>query len=349
MQGNIFPLFPRTRYQGSKYKIVDWIIEGTKSLEFNTILDAFGGTGVVGYNYKLQGKNVIYNDLLKFNSIIGKALIENQGILLEEKEVNELLKKSVRGHNDFIQNVYKNVFFLDYENAWLDDMVYKISNIQNPYKRAIAWFAVIQSCIIKRPYNLFHRANLATRTAQVNRTFGNKTTWDKPFDYYFKKFVMEANMAVFNSGGKTLVLNQDATTIDLNLYKFDAVYIDTPYISNKGIGTDYLDFYGFLEGLVNYNNWDSQILYNYKHKPLKGKGNKSWTGKNEIYYSFDKLFKHYKDKKMIISYRNDGIPAIDELIDMLNGYKKYITKIYGRDYKYVLSKKQSKEMLIIAQ
>lgn len=44
--------FPQTRYQGSKSKIVDWILESTKNLEINTILDAFGGTGVVGYNFK---------------------------------------------------------------------------------------------------------------------------------------------------------------------------------------------------------------------------------------------------------------------------------------------------------
>ena len=37
--------FPSTRYQGSKLKFVDWIWNCIKDVPFNTVLDAFGGTG----------------------------------------------------------------------------------------------------------------------------------------------------------------------------------------------------------------------------------------------------------------------------------------------------------------
>jgi len=39
------------------------------------------------------------------------------------------------------------------------------------------------------------------------------------------------------------------TFFDLDI-KTDLVYIDTPYISAKGIGVNYFDFYHFLEGIV---------------------------------------------------------------------------------------------------
>ncbi|PJC49438.1 hypothetical protein CO033_01515 [Candidatus Nomurabacteria bacterium CG_4_9_14_0_2_um_filter_32_10] len=39
---NEFGVFPSTRYQGSKNKILDWISYSTKDLNFNTVLDAFG-------------------------------------------------------------------------------------------------------------------------------------------------------------------------------------------------------------------------------------------------------------------------------------------------------------------
>ena len=55
--------FPNTRYQGSKAKIVDWIWENIKDLEFNTVLDRCGGTGRVSYELKKNGKEVIYNDI----------------------------------------------------------------------------------------------------------------------------------------------------------------------------------------------------------------------------------------------------------------------------------------------
>ena len=70
--------FPSTRYQGSKQKFVDWIWQCVKDIPFYTVLDAFGGTGCVSYKMKEEGKKVTYNDILPFNSIIGKALIEKR-------------------------------------------------------------------------------------------------------------------------------------------------------------------------------------------------------------------------------------------------------------------------------
>ena len=70
--------FPTTRYQGSKSKIVKWIWKNIKDIEFESVLDAFGGTGIVGYFLKMKDKQVFYNDILKFNYYIGTALIENE-------------------------------------------------------------------------------------------------------------------------------------------------------------------------------------------------------------------------------------------------------------------------------
>jgi hypothetical protein len=38
--------FPRTRYQGSKYKLQDWIKHHLESLDSNTALDAFKSEGL---------------------------------------------------------------------------------------------------------------------------------------------------------------------------------------------------------------------------------------------------------------------------------------------------------------
>jgi len=101
-----------------------------------------------------------------------------------------------------------------------------------------------QACIIKRPYNLFHRKNLYIRFAEVERSFGNKTTWDKPFGNWFRAFVAEANSAVFDNGLQNRALNLDAIQVP---GEFDLVYVDTPYISSRGVALDYLSFYHFLE------------------------------------------------------------------------------------------------------
>jgi hypothetical protein len=56
------PIFLSTRFQGSKLKIVDWIWEAIRYLEFHTAFDAFGGAGSIGYMLKESGKKVSYSE-----------------------------------------------------------------------------------------------------------------------------------------------------------------------------------------------------------------------------------------------------------------------------------------------
>lgn len=340
--------FPSTRYQGSKAKIVDWIWENIKDLEFNTVLDLFGGTGCVSHKLKKNGKEVIYNDILKFNSIIGKALIENNGEIITEYDIEKILTKNSNYYPTFIKENFSDVFYLDEENEWLDYVSYNIRNMDNEYKKCMAYFALFQSCIIKRPYNLFHRANLYVRTSEVKRGFGNKTTWDKSFEEHFRNFIDEANKAVFNNNKKCVSLNYNARNFPVEIYKPDLVYIDTPYINAKGVGTDYLDFYHFLEGMVMYDEWEDLILHKYKHKTIKGKGENPWNNKKKILEEFDNLFNKFKDSILVISYRDNGIPTHEEIIDLLKKYKSEVIDV-SKEYKYVLSNEKSNEMLIIAK
>lgn len=340
------PVFPSTRFQGSKFKIVDWIWEVIKGLKFHTVLDAFGGTGSVAYMLKEKGKRVTYNDILKFNYYIGLALIENDEITLSDEDVRFLLTR----HNDvayptFITDTFKDIYYTDEENRWIDMVVTNIKSMNNIYKQAMAYFALFQACIIKRPFNLFHRKNLYLRFAKVKRGFGNKSTWDTHFEIHFRKFVEEVNNAVFFNGQENRALNLDVFDIEGN---FDLVYIDTPYISKKGVGVDYLGFYHFLEGLVNYEKWHSMIDYKTKHRKLKSKPSE-WIDKNTIYSAFDRLFKKFQKSIFVVSYRSDGIPSPNELVDMLRKYKRTIHQIKRKNYKYVLSKNELEEIILIGE
>lgn len=338
--------FPSTRFQGSKLKIVDWIWDAIKSLEFNTVLDAFGGTGSIGYMLKQKGKKVTYNDILKFNWYIGLALIENDQIKLTEKDVDFVLAKhKTIAYPTFIYDTFKDIYFTDEENKWIDMVVTNIGLLNDIYKKSIAYFALFQACIIKRPFNLFHRKNLYIRCSEVERNFGNKVTWDTPFEIHFRKFVDEANQAVFSNGQQNKALNLDIFDIRV---KHDLVYIDTPYISKHGVGVDYFAFYHFLEGLVNYVGWKDTIDYKTKHKKLKGNGS-VWINKNQIYSAFDGLFKKFKDSILVVSYRSDGIPSIEELEDLIKKYKPNIEEIKRKNYKYVLSNNHCEEVLLIGK
>lgn len=337
--------FPSTRYQGSKQKFTDWIWDSVKDIPFHTVLDAFGGTGSVSFRLKEEGKEVTYNDILPFNHIIGRALIENEDTVLDDYEVEMLLHRQQGvSYPDFIERTFKDIYFTDEENRWLDVVSTNIRLMNDIYKQAIAYFALFQSCIIKRPYNLFHRKNLYVRLQDVSRSFGNKKTWDTPFETHFRKFVNEANNSVFNNGECCRSMNRNVFDIER---KYDFVYIDTPYLNEKGVGVDYADFYHFLNGIVDYENWSSKIDYSSKHLRLYRHPN-VWNNSETIYRAFEQLFYQFRKSTMAISYRSNGIPTINELVEMLKRLGKNVRIVQSGDIKYVLSTRQSNEVLIVA-
>jgi len=339
-------VLPSTRYQGSKHKILKWIDYYTKDLNFNSVLDAFGGTGCVGYMYKKNGKQVFYNDSLKFNHYVGLALIENKNTTLNNDDIDLILKKNPKvKYPSFIYDTFHDIYFTDEENKWLDVVITNIRKIKDKYKQALAYYILFQSCIIKRPYNLFHRKNLYIRTAEVERSFGNKKTWDTPFENHFLKFVKEANNAVFDNNKNNKAFHSDI--FDLEIPSIDLAYIDTPYISEKGIGVNYFDFYHFLEGIVFYDEWSKLIDEKSRHKKIKN-GSSEWCNKGEIHGAFERLFDKLKNSILIVSYRDDGTPTIPELVNMLKKHKKSV-EVKKLEYKYVLSNGNSKEVLIIAK
>ncbi len=337
--------FPSTRYQGSKVKLVDWIWEQIAGLDFATCLDAFGGTGAVAYRLKRAGKQVTYNDLLTFNYFFGLALIENSQTRLEPEGVEWLLRRHPQiDYPHFIQNNFQDIYFTDTENAWLDQIITNIRQLTDPHKFALAFFALCQACIIKRPYNLFHRKNLYIRQADVERSFGNKTTWDRPFEAWFHIFIGEANRAVFDNSQSNHAMNVDAVSVS---GEYDLVYIDTPYISGRGVAVDYFDFYHFLEGLTMYDGWDQHIDRQSKHRRLERRPSE-WTDKKRIYDAFERLFKHFKNSIIVVSYRSDGIPSEEELVSLLKRYKQKVRVEHFGQYKYVLSKNsKSNEFILI--
>ena len=337
--------FPSTRYQGSKAKLVQWIWDQVAGLDFTTCLDAFGGTGAVAYRLKQAGKQVTYNDRLRFNHYIGLALIENSQVTLVPEQVDRLLARHPgKSYPTFVQDTFADVYFTDSENAWIDQTITNIRQLADPCQFALAFFALCQACIIKRPYNLFHRKNLYIRLADVERSFGNKTTWDKPFDEWFRVLVEQANRAVFDNGHKNRALNFDAADAP---GKYDLVYVDPPYISKQCVAVDYFDFYHFLEGLTIYDEWGQHIDYQSKHRRLKPRPSE-WTDKNRIHAAFDRLFERYQDSIIVVSYRSDGIPTEAELVSLLKQYKRNVRVEHAGKYKYVLStNSESGELLLI--
>nr|WP_217442684.1 DNA adenine methylase [Myxococcus sp. CA033] len=337
--------FPATRYQGSKLKVLGWLWEQLQSLEFDSVVDLFGGTGSVSYLFKVQGKQVHYNDCLRSNHLIGKALIENPSTRFERDDVSALLARRQRTYGDFIARTFGGIYYPDDENQLLDVLAQNLAELPGDYKQALAYHAVFQACIAKRPYNLFHRANLYMREASVERSFGNKATWDRPFADHIAKAASAASDAIFDNGRVNVATCGDAVRLEAQA---DLAYLDPPYISAKGVGVDYLGFYHFMEGLTEYSNWPERFDARYKHKPYR-RVETPWASPARIASAFEAVFERWRDSILVVSYRSDGVPSVEELKRMLQRHKRKVT-VRARDYQYALSTNQtSREVLLIAE
>lgn len=341
---NTIAVIPPTRYQGSKRRLCNWLHARFAALDFDTALDAFGGTGAVSYLLKSMGKRVVYNDVLAANQQVGLALIENDTVMLTAGQLNRLLDPRSDDESGFIADTFKGIYFTDRENAWLDRTRARIVRIRNRYARAIAWYALLQSAIAKRPYNLFHRRNLYMRTAKVRRGFGNKSSWDRSFEDHFRVFVNRANGALIDSHNRCRVTRCDAVEVPGD---YDLVYIDTPYLNHRGAGVDYHHFYHFLEGMLDYARWPERIDWKSKHLRLRAQPSR-WTSRREIGDAFEQLFDRYRKGILAVSYRSDGIPPIETLVKMVGRHKRRVNVHTHQRRSYALSTNRSScEVLIV--
>ena len=350
--------FPTTRYQGSKRKILPWIYSAIKDLEFETVLDAFGGSASVSYLFKKMNKSVTYNDKLNFNHIIGQAIIENNRIKLNHQDLLNLLDiQTEEDNSSFIQNHFKDIYYLDEENRWLDNVVSNIVNMNHyqgktlQFKKSLAFYALFQASLIKRPFNLFHRKNLNIRNADVVRGFGNKVTWDRSFEEYLVKFTSEANKLVFNSGKKCHSMNQSA--FDIDSYGYDLVYLDPPYFRKDGSNesSNYLNCYHFLEGLSRYPEWKELIDYESVTLRFKQTVDNSEFKIGNVGEIFEKLITKYKDSKIVLSYKQGGVPSIEFLENLIRKVKGNVHTV-SKHYIYALNHQNgdaqnNREVLII--
>lgn len=350
--------FPSTRYRGSKRKIIPWLWGCFQQLDFTSALDVFGGTGSVSYLLKRMGKEVTYNDYLKFNHLVGLALIENDQTVLNQSDIDAALAPVSKLPRNFVRDTFKGVYFTDEENKWIDNVVARISSLKNKpselaYKRALLYYGLFQGCLIKRPFNLFHRRNLYLRTANVKRAFGNKTSWDRSFSEYFFTFCMEASTAVFKGARPCRAIRHNA--VDIPDKSYDLVYIDPPYLTKDGDNesSDYRRSYHFLEGLCDYDRWNELIDHETLNLRMKQLRPNDWLDPQKHSKAFDALFEKFRQSIIVVSYKKFGVPSIDTLIRILKRHGRRV-RSQSRHYKYALnhqngSAELNREVLLIAE
>jgi DNA adenine methylase len=304
-------LFPTTRYMGSKYKLLPFLWQHTKALKFDAVLDAFSGSACVGYMYKAQGKAVATNDLLRYAAHSAKATIENDSVTLEDKDIAMLLGLKV-DTDGFIRTTFKDLYFTEDENHFLEQAWHRIHLLDDPYKQSLALASLCRACIKKRPRGVF--------TYTGDRYDDGRKDLRTTLQDHFVAAIHAFNAAVFSNAKPCA--SYRGNVFDLERKDFDLVYIDPPYFSTQS-DNDYLRRYHFVEGLCSY--WkESEIQMETLTKKIK-KEKTSFDTKAGIDAAFHRLFAQFPQSTLAISYSSNCLPAKPEMLKILKEYRPHVS------------------------
>lgn len=319
--------YPSTRFMGSKANLLRHIWGVASQFEFNSVADIFSGSGIVSYMFKAQGKEVFSNDYMAFSSTFTKALVENNKTVLTDNDLNKLINMEVESDN-FVIETFKDIYFNDEDNAFIDQLRTAIPLLKNKNKQSLAMASLIRACMKRRPRGIFTYTGL-------DRYDDGRRDLQLTLKEHFLEAVKLYNNAVFDNGKQNKSRNGDAMT---SRRKADLVYIDPPYYSPYS-DNEYVRRYHFVEGLA--KDWKGvEIQENTKTKKFKSYPT-PFNSRNGAHDAFDKLFKKHKDSILIVSYSSNSLPTKAEMLEILSKYKRNVD-VVSVNHKYSFGNQRDK-------
>lgn len=301
--------YPRLRYMGSKYKLAPHLTSVFNEVGGTTFLDAFSGSGFVGYLAKAMGYDVTTNDYLHFPSVISRASMVNEKTRLTDETVSLICGPAADSRN-FIQTTFKDVFFAEEDRVFLDSAWSHIDCLTG-FERDLALAALILSAARKQPRGVF------TISGDLSHYDDGRRDLSLPLRNHFRERAAEYNAAVFSSGKTGRAVTGDV--FDLEKANYDVVYLDPPYAPPSD-DADYTKRYHFLEGLSDY--WvGREIMQETKTKKIP-KQRSVFASKRTIEDALERTFEKFRDAGAIVmSYSSNALPGDARIKELLGSVK----------------------------
>jgi DNA adenine methylase/adenine-specific DNA-methyltransferase len=336
-----FQEYPRMRFMGNKYKLIPWLHEIFQTIDFQSVLEPFSGSGTVSYLFKTLDKRVKASDFLIFPNVITKAIVENNEVEISKKSIDKIIN-AAKIKSGFAIKTYENIFFNNEDLNFIDSFWSQINTLDNEYEINIAKTALIRSCAKRQTRGVF-------TVASSDKYDDGRRDLRLSLKEHFIEQCEIVNKAVFSSNQQCLSLKSDV--FNQNDLSYDLVYLDPPYIPKENDNC-YMKRYHFLEGVACY--WkDQEIMETSKVKKIK-KPFTPFSYKRTAIQTFDNLFKHFQNSKVALSYSSNSIPSLDILTGLMNKYNSKV-EVFEMDYTYTFGThknakiNQAKEYLILGQ
>lgn len=327
------------RYLGSKQRLLDFINETIEQNcpNFESILDVFGGTGVVGNYFSEKGKSVYINDLLYSNYCIYNAFLSNKKF--DEKKIEKIIDQYNnigKIKDNYFSDTFKDTYFSKNDCMKIG---YIREDIETRYSKG--------EITDKEKYILI--ASLLYSMDRIANTVGH-------YDAYRKKQKLKDCFEMFGlSINKNIKQRNEIYNLDANelvkKVKADIIYIDPPYNSRQ-----YGDAYHLLENVA---QWKKPKVYGIAKK-MDRSSIKSNYCTNKASNSFKNLIEDCNCKYILVSYNNMGQKgnvrsqakiSDTEILEILNNKGK--VKVFEKDFNFFTTGKTNidnhKERLFLCE
>lgn len=322
------------RYIGNKTKLIPEILKVVSKFakDGQTVCDLMAGTGVVSCAFRDAGYRVIANDVMSYSyhhlnvdlmfkkqpDFSGLSFLENYSLLDPYASVVDYLNslKGIKGYffNEFspegtpMKNEQPRGYFTS-ENAKKIDAIRKQIN---------DWSKKKLITDLEKSLLLHTLIMAVNEIANISGTYGYFLATFK--GSALKPIILKKTDIVLSSKDN-VVLNDFAENISSNI-EADVCYIDPPYMKRQ-----YAANYHILETLAlgdSPETFGKSGLRDWWNKHSK------FCTKTRIFDSFNKIFE-MKCPLFVISYSEDGLIKIDDLIKYLGKFGK--TELIEIEYK----------------
>ncbi len=314
-------LYPELRYMGSKKRLLPWIFDVLNTIDFESAMDPFSGTGSVGYLLKSMGKRVIASDFLNFTSLVATATIENNNVRLDGKCIRQLIDPTPPEAN-FIESTFTDVFYTKEDLQFLDRVSGNIRRLEGRHEQALAYAALFRSCLKRQPRGVF------TISGNLDHYDDGRRDLRLSLEEHFLEQIEVYNNAVFDNGRRNVALRGDV--FDISNRKVDLVYLDPPYVPRSDDNC-YVKRYHFLEGLSAY--WDGMPVDQSTKVKKIAKKYTPFSYRKSAIDAFDRMFAKFQKSTIALSYSSNGFPDLVELERLMRKYKNDV-RVFEKPHRY---------------
>ena len=297
------------RYLGNKTKLLGFIesVIEKYGIEGEVFADLFSGTSSVGDYFK-DRYTILANDYMGFASVIAKAKLMNAGEPAFEGFCKKygmspflwLNKKEYEASSEcFIYNNYTPVggrmYFTESNALRIDGMRIDIENLYQ------------EGSVTEAEY-MYLLASLLESVLKVSNTSGTYQAFFKFWEQRsLKELVIEPlELCEKELHGVNTVYNEDTNQL-VRRISGDIAYIDPPYTI-----TQYTNSYHILETITRY---DAPGIFG-KTGRRKNRELSGYSNRRLVLYEFEDLFRQIDFTHVLISYSNQSLISLDEMVDL---------------------------------